>query len=263
MRFPEKQCEEESDMRFPKKTGFVSVVLTAVIFAAVLAVSPLQAHAAEEITSYTYDQSLNACFEAMTAELYSTGIYTVPATDPAIKEALEQKFRFYFLGYLYMPSVHLDLPGFVQHIMQAPPERIQQEVTNHMAALQTINKFARQCEGLSDLDKVTFFHDYLSAYLTYDYDGYTREKAGGTTAVRDVFHTLTGRIAVCDGYSRTFYALCGASGVPVRYVTTGKHAWNEVCLDGVWKKIDVTWDSAGWGYTYFLVPVDYTVTHSY
>lgn len=202
---------------------------------------------------YTYDSSLNPYFEAMVVELYTNGTYTVPTADPALKTDLEDKFRYYFLGDMYWPSVHLDLPGTVTHIVQVPLQDIQREVTGHMAAKQIIDAFANMCEGMTDLEKVTFFHDYLCGYLAYDYEGSARQKAGGSSAIRDVYRTLVNRIAVCDGYARTFYALCGAAGVPVRFVTTGEHAWNEVQLNGAWKKVDVTWDSCGWGHTYFLV----------
>lgn len=57
---------------------------------------------------------------------------------------------------------------------------------------------------------------------------------------------------VCEGYARAFKVLCDALGIPcvltsgyARSTVSGAsqtHMWNDVCVDGQWYAVDVTWN---------------------
>ncbi|MDE6961362.1 MAG: hypothetical protein K2P27_10950 [Lachnospiraceae bacterium] len=125
--------------------------------------------------------------------------------------------------------------------------------------------------SMSDYEKVKTFHDYLVRQVNYDYDNL---KAG---TLPDTAFTAEGALllhsAVCEGYARAFSYLCRRAGIEEMLVYgtaddgTGvqSHAWNQVCVDGVWYYVDVTWDDplvdkevvtdgSNIIYDYFLVP---------
>lgn len=71
---------------------------------------------------------------------------------------------------------------------------------------------------------------------------------------------LLKRLTVCAGYSKLFELLMNGLGVETIAVTSEDHAWNEICLDGSWYIVDVTWDdnlndggSEDVSYTYFNI----------
>lgn len=112
----------------------------------------------------------------------------------------------------------------------------------------------------SDEDVVKACHDWLVSNLTYAFknDGVTPEDAFWAHTVVGAFRNNTG---VCETYARTFTLLLNQSGIDC-YLVTGyageNHAWNLVCLDGLWYWVDVTWDDpvpdmGGISYTYYLV----------
>ena len=87
-------------------------------------------------------------------------------------------------------------------------------------------------------------HDYLVDNIEYD-----------TTISRnniyDVYGALVNRIAVCEGYARSFKYILDEMGIPcVLVIGTGtnsqgeteRHAWNYVELEGNWYAVDCTWD---------------------
>lgn len=125
--------------------------------------------------------------------------------------------------------------------------------------------------SMSDYEKLKTIHDYLVIQVDYDYDNL----AAGT--LPDTAFTAEGALllhsAVCEGYARAFSYLCRRAGIEEQLVYgtaddgTGvqSHAWNQVCLEGVWYNVDVTWDDplmdgavvsdgSNMIYDYFLVP---------
>lgn len=121
-------------------------------------------------------------------------------------------------------------------------------------------------EGMRDEEKVKAIHDYLIYNADYvnngDYDS-AEKWAYGASGV------LLHKEGVCQSYAIVFYMMATAAGVECEYVTgtatnsegsPGDHAWNRVCLDGIWYYIDCTWDDpiynghsgGGERYTYYL-----------
>lgn len=103
--------------------------------------------------------------------------------------------------------------------------------------------FAKKLESLSDYEKVKAAHDYIVLNCEYS-----------------LFHNgpynclYEGR-ACCNGYALAFQMMMDACGIDCRYVESTNHAWNAVCIDGVFYNLDATWDDNGTdtvSYTYFL-----------
>ena len=59
---------------------------------------------------------------------------------------------------------------------------------------------------------------------------------------------------VCNSYSRALEMLLKAADIPCRRIVGqangGGHAWNAVCIDGLWALYDATWDDGGFDYFY-------------
>lgn len=104
-------------------------------------------------------------------------------------------------------------------------------------------------KGKSDYEKIEFIFDYLVDNTTYDTSSYELYKTGKTDKQFDlsctIYGTLTGRKALCEGYSKSAQFLLMSAGIDTMYVT-GKskgegHAWNIVKLEDAYYGLDVTW----------------------
>ena len=93
-------------------------------------------------------------------------------------------------------------------------------------------------------EDIKMVHDYLVDSMEYD-----------TTISRnniyDVYGALVNKVAVCEGYARSFKYILDEMGIPcVLVIGTGtnsrgeteRHAWNYVELQGTWYAVDCTWD---------------------
>ncbi len=96
-------------------------------------------------------------------------------------------------------------------------------------------------------------HDYLVVNATYDYSLYERYLGGEDVTGDPAFNidgVLLNKLAVCDGYSRTFNFLCAIEGIDSIRVTGTfagvAHAWNKVRVgDGIYN-LDITADCANY-----------------
>jgi hypothetical protein len=70
---------------------------------------------------------------------------------------------------------------------------------------------------------------------------------------------MVGGAGRCEGYTQAYSLLLARAGIDNEFVESSamNHAWNKVCLDGVYYNVDVTWDDP--------YPPDFTgmVFHSY
>lgn len=63
-------------------------------------------------------------------------------------------------------------------------------------------------------------------------------------------HTIEGvlidKVAVCEGYAKTFSLLLKKAGIKNNYVIGSSrnvtHAWNQVCINDKWYNVDITWN---------------------
>lgn len=112
-------------------------------------------------------------------------------------------------------------------------------------------------DHMSDYEKVCAIYGWMCENITYDY-----ANLGDDTYMlkHTAYAALIDRTAVCQGYAVLLYRLLLEVGIDCRLVAGigngGGHAWNLICLDGVYYNADSTWDAsysqAGWDYEYFL-----------
>ena len=88
--------------------------------------------------------------------------------------------------------------------------------------------------GMTDEQIALSIHDALAARCSYD---------STLTRVTEYDALVTGS-AVCQGYAEAYMDLMNRAGVECVYVPSEgmDHGWNQVCLDGQWYHVDVTWD---------------------
>ncbi len=93
-------------------------------------------------------------------------------------------------------------------------------------------------------EDIKMVHDYLVDNIEYD-------TSLSKDNIYDVYGALINRVAVCEGYARSFKYILDEMGVPcVLVIGTGtnsrgeteRHAWNYVEIDGNWYAVDCTWD---------------------
>lgn len=90
-------------------------------------------------------------------------------------------------------------------------------------------------DGMTDLDKIIYFHNCLVEIVSYRYVGYQSYGACGA---------LGENTAVCSGYTKALNMLLDMEGIETRYISsiTLDHGWTLVKLDNEWYHIDATWD---------------------
>lgn len=100
-------------------------------------------------------------------------------------------------------------------------------------------------EGMSSVDKIKAFHDYLIKNSSYD-----KKRADGIESGNDSFnsnsHKATGPlidgIALCSGYSDAMKIYLDKLGIPNYKISNSNHIWNLVHINGRWLHLDLTWD---------------------
>lgn len=119
-------------------------------------------------------------------------------------------------------------------------------------------ELVEQVSGLSDYEKVKFYHDYIIRECNYVEDS----EFGNTS-----YGVLVEKRGLCEGYAHAFLELCTLSGIECAVITgeanEEPHMWNIVKIDGIWYYIDLTWDDINDEnypelilYDYFLVGND-------
>ena len=211
-----------------------------------VSVSPA-ASAYDEV--FTWDPSLEGTFYTMTDALRSGGPVEFPSASERWCYVVMRKFQLYFLGNLEVSEAAWN----GERVRMVPAAVIRgrtlaEQLAMHDAAAAAVREILLKCPARDPEGRIRFFHDYLCEHVTYDFEGIEAERAGTGWRGASAYDALVKGLAVCEGYTRAFYALCAAAGIPVRYVAgepVQNHSWNEVYLDGAWKKIDVTNDDQG------------------
>ncbi|MBO2516840.1 MAG: hypothetical protein CW338_06110 [Clostridiales bacterium] len=105
-----------------------------------------------------------------------------------------------------------------------------------------VAEIVAECRAMNydnDYDIALFMHDWLINNADYDY--YELENMADGVLLRGK--------GMCVSYSCAYHILMNEMGIPC-YTVNGygknlKHAWNMICLDGVWGYVDCTWDDPG------------------
>ena len=105
----------------------------------------------------------------------------------------------------------------------------------------TVQEILGQCDGMTDYEKMVYFHDYLVTHTVYGFLSGDKEELSYTAAGSLLYGT-----SVCNGYAEAMELLLMCSGIDT-YMVVGtadgeSHAWNIVKLNGEWYHVDVTWD---------------------
>lgn len=126
-------------------------------------------------------------------------------------------------------------------------------------------------ENMTDVEKALCVHDYLCVEVEYAYQDYLNDSV--SLDAHNLKGALVDKIAVCDGYAGAFQYLMHRLSIPCNIITGisngGDHAWNQVCLDGKWYLVDVTWDDPVWDFygnvqkNYFLKSEDAFDAHTW
>ena len=96
--------------------------------------------------------------------------------------------------------------------------------------------------ALTEVQKALLLHDRLAVHCEYD-EGVLKGKEPRANA-RNIYGALVERVAVCDGYSRTYMYLLGKAGIKSRINRSDAlvHSWNIVYIGGKAYHVDVTFD---------------------
>ena len=148
-----------------------------------------------------------------------------------------------------------------QYYMDAKTMQEQYQTTQEL-----VKKVVSSTDGMNDLDKSRYFHDYLVLHASYSTDP-------NAPAVHNAYSCLSGGYCVCEGYTKAYKLLCDEASIPCDLVLGGienttDHVWNLNRLNGVWSHVDVTFDDPTGmpddyiSYSYFnLSTAEITKTH--
>lgn len=115
------------------------------------------------------------------------------------------------------------------------------------------------CKGaLTDYEKVSRIYDFIVDDMYYNYDMVYHPE---WPFQDDALCLIRSQVAVCEGFSNVFVALCRSQGIPAtemfgfaggydemwamdytRYFSSN-HAWVSAFIDGSWYILDPTWDN--------------------
>lgn len=109
-------------------------------------------------------------------------------------------------------------------------------------------EFVKTLEGLSDEEKATEIHNWILEDASYD-------ESVSLPNIRSVYGAIVQKECVCAGFAYAFKYASNMAGLDTLVITGtgitptspegGPHAWNNVCLNGTWSLVDLTWDCEG------------------
>ena len=117
---------------------------------------------------------------------------------------------------------------------------------------QEINNFQQKYikSYMSDFEKEIQIIKYLVETVSFD-ETEVRNYNPHINESYKAYGALVNKKAVCSGYAKAFDLLAKSCGLLTNIVTgtainsqnlDGPHAWNQICLDGEWYNVDVTWE---------------------
>lgn len=142
----------------------------------------------------------------------------------------------------YVKSIQIKSMNIIPGYRIVPQYRFSKDEIQYLrdAVDDSIEKIVEKCAGKSTVEAEKIIHDYIVEISEYkDLEApYSHEMPG-------VF--LYG-IGVCEGISKAFKYLCDKIGIQSGIVIGNvkgegtAHAWNQICIEGDWHNIDVTFN---------------------
>ena len=108
-------------------------------------------------------------------------------------------------------------------------------------------------DEMSEYQKIAAIHDYIALNVTYDSALLNLSTSNSAETVShyrgfNLEGVFEDGKAVCDGITKAFMLMCRMEGIEAIRVSGSLgavgHAWNKVCVDGVWYAVDVTNDDS-------------------
>lgn len=110
---------------------------------------------------------------------------------------------------------------------------------------------------MTDFEKEMLIIKYLTSTVTYDEEetSFFDDMPVPSSLISDSFRAygaLVNHKAVCAGFAKAFELLARECDLQTMIITgtainnkgeTGSHAWNQICLDGEWYNVDITWET--------------------
>lgn len=94
-------------------------------------------------------------------------------------------------------------------------------------------------DNMNDRDKIKIIHDYIINNAKYD-----SEKISGVTRdnSNNAYGVLIDGYGICSGYTDAMALFLNKMNIPNIKVSSDKHIWNLVLIDGKWLNLDLTFD---------------------
>lgn len=156
-------------------------------------------------------------------------------------------FEIYILFYL-------QAPGFdVRYDRYTTAGTVAQDITRRDEA---VAKILSQCPQSDKKEQVLYLNRVLTETNAYNSASAVGQNDSADIMAWECLSALTGNVGtkgpVCEGYAKAFMILCKKLGLPCVLVDGfartelsqpfSGHMWNNVCIDGSWYAVDVTWD---------------------
>ena len=186
-------------------------------------------------------------------EFYLTGLFPPPASVVSDNSSTlsDNTFSYRFLAsgdyelYLWVTDVQSGTRIFKSEEFSVPSSSGLPSISS------TVDAIVSECIAsgcTSDYEKALWLHDWLINNADYDLT-YSHFGPDGV---------LLDGTGVCDSYSKAYYFLLSAAGIPADRVNNSNHAWNILQIAGEWYYVDTTWDDPVGGHferhLYFCIP---------
>lgn len=181
------------------------------------------------------------------------GLESLAPSFPVPRLEHEELANVYFLLRLDHPKIFYSVSYKYRYYpdsenIEMIPEYLFQKgkIMEHQKAMEArVKKLAKQAEGLSEVEKERFIHDFICENVHYDKlkKPYSHEIIG----------PLGHGVGVCEGIAKSVKILCDALGIwcmiaisernPEKNIKY-RHAWNVIKIGGKYYHLDATFDNS-------------------
>jgi len=181
------------------------------------------------------------------------GLESLAPSFPVPRLESEELANVYFLLRLDHPKIFYSVSYKYRYYpdsenIEMIPEYLFQKgkIVEHQKAMEArVKKLAKQAEGLTEIEKERFIHDFICQNVHYDKlkKPYSHEIIG----------PLGHGVGVCEGIAKSVKILCDALGIwciiaisernPEKNIKY-RHAWNVIKVGGKYYHLDATFDNS-------------------